>query len=594
MSLCNRRPALVALAWIVRAGRRRGVGVCVAGLALVACAAPARALQPDELVLIVNRNEPAGTELANFYAQVRGVPPGRILPLDLPTGDEIPFADYESSVVPEVRRWLVGRGLAEQVKCLVSFYGVPLRIAARINTPADIAEQADLQQRQKRVEAEIAEPVGRLEALAKQLNPAYAPGEAHSFQQFGQQANQAMRAIQDSTARLPTRTQRERVLAKMWQLLEPLLGDDAKLRRMILQQAALANGNGAEPPATLPEFPAADTQAPSAQEISDFRANYERVILLAQQLEQQRYSPQAREQLRQLVSSRFGIINYARLLATQLDYLNTTDTASAFDSELSLVRWVEYSHVRWFENPLFYGLRNEPNLRFARTYMVMRLDAPRPELVRQMITASVDAERKGLNGQVVLDSRGLDPAKSPPDKIALAQYDADIRNLGQMIRTHTKLHLLADDKPEVLPPNSARDVALYCGWYSLRHYVPECQFNPGAVGYHIASFEMISLHNPGETGWVAGLLSHGAAATLGPVAEPYVQAFPRPDDFFPALLTGKLSLAEVYWGTVPMTSWMIDCVGDPLYTPYRKNPALAVSDLPDRLQVLFSPPDQGP
>jgi hypothetical protein len=28
-------------------------------------------------------------------------------------------------------------------------------------------------------------------------------------------------------------------------------------------------------------------------------------------------------------------------------------------------------------------------------------------------------------------------------------------------------------------------------------------------------------------------------------------------------------------------------VGDPLYTPYRKEPAINVSDLPEQLQVLF-------
>jgi len=54
------------------------------------------------------------------------------------------------------------------------------------------------------------------------------------------------------------------------------------------------------------------------------------------------------------------------------------------------------------------------------------------------------------------------------------------------------------------------------------------------------------------------------------------------------LLTGKLPLAEVYWHTVPMTSWMICMVGDPLYTPYKTNPQMQVSDLPDRLRPIFN------
>jgi hypothetical protein len=61
-------------------------------------------------------------------------------------------------------------------------------------------------------------------------------------------------------------------------------------------------------------------------------------------------------------------------------------------------------------------------------------------------------------------------------------------------------------------------------------------------------------------------------------------AFPPPDEFFPLLMTGKLTLAEVYWRTQLTTSWMMCLVGDPLYTPYRVNPAMKPEDLPVALQ----------
>jgi hypothetical protein len=175
---------------------------------------------------------------------------------------------------------------------------------------------------------------------------------------------------------------------------------------------------------------------------------------------------------------------------------------------------------------------------------------------------------------------------SPPD--AYAVYDQYIRNFAELVRTRTKLQLTLDNKPDVLPPNSAGDVAIYIGWYSVGHYIPSCKLNSGAVGYHIASFEMSSLHQA-NPGWCYGLLKDGIATTLGPVAEPYLGSFPRPDDFFPLLLTGKLTLAEVYWRTAPMSSWQICLVGDPLYTPYKKNPALSVDDLPARLRGALNP-----
>jgi uncharacterized protein (TIGR03790 family) len=159
-----------------------------------------------------------------------------------------------------------------------------------------------------------------------------------------------------------------------------------------------------------------------------------------------------------------------------------------------------------------------------------------------------------------------------------------MRDLAKLVTDHTRMKVLLDEKPEVLPAGSASDVALYVGWYSLRNYVPCCKFNPGAVGYHIASFELASLHQPGETGWVHGLINDGVVGTLGPVNEPYLGTFPRPDEFFPLLLTGKLTLAEVYWKTEPAVSWMQCCIGDPLYNPYKKNPQLSDVDLPAQLR----------
>ena len=110
---------------------------------------------------------------------------------------------------------------------------------------------------------------------------------------------------------------------------------------------------------------------------------------------------------------------------------------------------------------------------------------------------------------------------------------------------------------------------------------------PRVLPVAFASSELVSLHGRGERGWVHGLLSDGVCATVGPVAEPYLQSFPAADEFFPLLLTGKLTMAEVFWRTTPMVSWMQSCIADPLYTPFKSNPALKVQDLPKPLQVVF-------
>jgi hypothetical protein len=64
------------------------------------------------------------------------------------------------------------------------------------------------------------------------------------------------------------------------------------------------------------------------------------------------------------------------------------------------------------------------------------------------------------------------------------------------------------------------------------------------------------------------MLEKGIAATIGPVGEPYVQAFPVPEVFFGLLLEGKATLAECYASSSPFLSWRMVLIGDPLYKPF--------------------------
>jgi uncharacterized protein (TIGR03790 family) len=89
------------------------------------------------------------------------------------------------------------------------------------------------------------------------------------------------------------------------------------------------------------------------------------------------------------------------------------------------------------------------------------------------------------------------------------------------------------------------------------------------VAYHIASSECTTLKRDGSQVWCKRLLEEGVAATLGPVYEPYVQAFPPPSLFFGLLTEGYLTLAECYQVSLPYLSWQMVLVGDPLYRPFR-------------------------
>ena len=112
-------------------------------------------------------------------------------------------------------------------------------------------------------------------------------------------------------------------------------------------------------------------------------------------------------------------------------------------------------------------------------------------------------------------------------------------------------------RQELFQPGECPDAALYCGWYSLAHYVDAFKWRPGSVGYHIASSECQTLKQKESQVWCKRMLEEGIAATVGPVGEPYVQAFPIPEMFFEFLLDGSWTLAECYALSQPFWSWQM-------------------------------------
>jgi len=506
-------------------------------------------LTADQLLLITNKNDPYSGQLADLYAQLRHVPAGQTVALDLPDQEEMPAATYDTAVLVPLRQFITDHDLQDKIKCLVTFYGVPFRIGNMILSADDQAELAQLKKDQADVLAKAAPIVADLEKVAEADDPTFKPAVDQTESGLDQRADAAVKIIG----------------ASIDQTIDPQA-----------HAAALAQLNGF--------FVKLGGQAQVDAEEGSAPADHEQALQNRQEfrrLESTPWDPAARAALRKLASDNMGLLGYSRVLTLQIAYLGDNDnkfgTGAATDNELALLWWGTYPRAGWRVNPFHYGQQqtNPPAI------MVMRLDGPNPSDVQRIIRESIDVENTGLQGCIAIDARGLVPGGTGPNS-AYADFDEKLRHLAAILRDKTQLKVVLDNRPEMFAPHSVNDVALYVGWYSPNNYVPVCNFNPGAVGYHIASFEMVHLHGY-SSGWVHGLIGSGCDATLGPVAEPYLAAFPNPDDFFPLLLTGKYTMAEVYWKTTPMTSWMISFIGDPLYTPYKLHPAMKLEDLPDQL-----------
>jgi uncharacterized protein (TIGR03790 family) len=211
--------------------------------------------------------------------------------------------------------------------------------------------------------------------------------------------------------------------------------------------------------------------------------------------------------------------------------------------------------------------------------LTARLDGPTPDIAKRLVDDAVAVEAKGLTGKVVVDARGIrfDP-KGTDGGTGYAGYDESMRETARLFEK-SDLPVTLDDKGEVLPVGCETGVALYTGWYSHANFVDSCAFVPGAVAWHLASSEAVTLRNPTSKVWCPNLLKKGVAATVGPVAEPYTVGFPKPAEFFGSLATGEYTLAESYARSMMLTSWMTVLVGDPLYRPFAKNPKVKAADV---------------
>nr|NJM01647.1 TIGR03790 family protein [Desulfobacula sp.] len=236
------------------------------------------------------------------------------------------------------------------------------------------------------------------------------------------------------------------------------------------------------------------------------------------------------------------------------DYLKRVDKEAAFDSELALVKKDGYELNMWLPNPYYLGFRGqELTINQSEVMMTSRLDGATEEGVKRIIDDTLEAEKTGLKGRAYFDARWKDPGDKKLSGYAF--YDRSIHKAAQSLSEKKRMEVVLNDSELLFQKGESPDTALYCGWYSLAKYVDAFTWQKGSVGYHIASSECTTLKNPDSQVWCKKMLDHGIAATIGPVGEPYVQAFPVPEVFFDFLTEGYLTLAEAYLISLPYLSW---------------------------------------
>lgn len=245
---------------------------------------------------------------------------------------------------------------------------------------------------------------------------------------------------------------------------------------------------------------------------------------------------------------------------------------ASVDSELTLLygklKGERYSRVGGLHNPFF--MRRDTPFRHPAfpIYLVTRLAAYDLADVKSMIDRSLGARNRG---KFVID---LQSEKDEPGNDWL-RTAATLLPASRVVLDET-----------TRPLYNQTDVIGYASWGSnddhrLQRFL-HFQWLPGAIAAEFVStsartFQRPPLNWAPNTNWadkaryfagspqglIADLIHEGASGASGNAYEPYLAGCARPDYLLPAYNQGR-GLAESYYLSLPLLSWMSVIVGDPL------------------------------
>ncbi|MEM6798447.1 MAG: TIGR03790 family protein [Planctomycetota bacterium] len=548
----------------------------VAFAAILAAGSPAVAdLKPREIALIVARGNPESLGLARYYCRRRGVPEKHICEVDLPSGEVLDREQWRWAVRPEIQKWMDENDPDAELRCLVTTWGVPLKIGpAKRDAAAEqyfgflVGERANRVERVEQITDRLNELSSAAAAggefAARAESAAESGGKESNLQAARNALEAALQAAQARIRAMPV-AQRPQATGRLQQLATTAGG-----ARVLLQGLSQQ----------LQRAEAAGSPQPQAKEQFDLLRG--RVSAFDQlKLRLDRQPPGYGRDTVALVALQEsgGLLASLEWLDQQIATAQKNETGASFDSELSLVMWQDgYELLRWQPNYLRPEYDGSQLRETFRTLMVARLDAPTLKLAKGLIDTAIAVEEQGgLHGKVYLDARGLAKRDGSYSPGSYPDYDQSLLRAADGLRAlktpegETRFDVTLDEQPALFQPGQCPDAAIYCGWYSLAKYVDAFDWKPGAIAYHMASAEATTLKEIDSQAWCKRLLEDGVCVTVGPVYEPYLLAFPRPDEFLAQLVLTQEPIVELYARTKPFNSWMMVLLGDPLYRPFESN-----------------------
>ncbi len=549
-------------------------------------ASPVIALEPEEVLVVGNANVPASVELANYYAEQRGIPEANIVFIETTSQYEVSRTDYEETIRLPIREALTEHEQDPPIKCIVLMWGVPVRVSQTAiddnllaKRYVEVAQETTLDLAVARV---LLMTVGQDFPALPDLNsldladlfdeiPA-PPANPLPLANLEQDLSAKFQTKGTLALTLENANQRMVAIRQIMGLQLEVNG----LRGLVTYVEEIYRNPTDAQAGRLAEYRQALDDA--NEKLAALPTEDENLDVLEQKLA-----------LMEFIGGAALVANYTSHAAKQFSDSPNPSADAAVDSELATL-WLETDDYSGrVDNPLYFRAAAD-NIISTPVIMCCRIDGASAEDAKRIIDDSIAAEAEGLQGTFYIDA-GLPLIFANKDKnSAYINFSLMLETLGLIVQEYTDLNVVIDTEPGLFPINACPDASLYIGWYSLQNYVHSFDWNTGAVAYHVASFEAMNLRDPKSDEWCSQLIHNGVAATVGAVCEPWLSEFPEHQAFFLLLLTGEYTIAECYWRSIPSASWRMTLIADPLYNPYKANPKISVNNM----GIMLPPKDWPP
>ncbi|MGR3317414.1 MAG: TIGR03790 family protein [Candidatus Anammoxibacter sp.] len=546
--------------------RKLSVVLLIAILLSTFAASEALALSPEDIVIVYNGNVKKSKSVALYYSTKRGVPSSNLVEVYLTGYETLKRRAFETKLIPPVRKALKRLIDAGRNPAVLLVYGIPIRIKEK-NDPQLYSQYKDLVNDMVREYKSMALLHG--EQMEKLINDGRTTTTFYNNHNTGFiSTNEIIRNVNN------TITKAKKRMASLKPTTSSEMESYNKIASLLVKMTGMT-------------YIVVNNKKRSSSYSKD--GNNTHLLTNNNQLE---YNTALKRQLAEIQFTGFtpekaleastivrkvkGVIGELIFWDAQKKKNPEKMRSASVDSELTLVLVENYQISSWLPNPFLekYDTLSEIEWIRKNTIMVGRLDAPTSDMTKRLVDDAMETEKKGLSGTFYIDARGMSGKKV---KDGYGRYDEHLRKLYRIVKDGGCLPVVLDNNPELFPAKSCPDAALYVGWYSLAKYIDAFEWKKGSVGFHIASAEASTLKKKDSRVWCKRMIEDGIAATIGPVNEPYLASFPLPDTFFPMLMTGKFTLLEVYFKSIPFLSWRQLIVGDPLYMPFKNNPCIDLS-----------------